>query len=96
MQMTIDEVKRAAKREDFRAGVQMRMLMPRLSVRVTRWVVAHTRLQPNTITLVSLTIGLTVLAGPVSTVTARAAEQLLDRNAYVRAVLGQGALRAGR
>jgi len=46
--------------------------------------------------LVSLTIGLTVLAGPVSTVTARAAEQLLDRNAYVRAVLGQGALRAGR
>ena len=58
MQMTIDEVKRAAKREDFRAGVQMRMLMPRLSVRVTRWVVAHTRLQPNTITLVSLVIGL--------------------------------------
>jgi len=46
--------------------------------------------------LVSLTIGLTVMAGPISKVTAQAAEQLLDRNAYVRAVLGQGALRAGR
>jgi multicomponent Na+:H+ antiporter subunit D len=46
--------------------------------------------------LVSLTIGLTVMAGPVSEVTARAAEQLLDRNAYVRAVLGEGVLRAAR
>jgi multicomponent Na+:H+ antiporter subunit D len=46
--------------------------------------------------LVSLTIGLTVLAGPVSRVTTRAAEQLLDRNAYVRAVLGEGVPRAAR
>jgi multicomponent Na+:H+ antiporter subunit D len=46
--------------------------------------------------LVSLTIGLTVLAGPVSRVTTRAAEQLLDRNAYVRAVLGEGVQRAAR
>jgi phosphatidylglycerophosphate synthase len=67
MQMTIDEVKRAAKREDFRAGVQMRMVMPRLSVRVTRWVVAHTRLQPNTITLVSLVIGLAATLSFAST-----------------------------
>jgi multicomponent Na+:H+ antiporter subunit D len=46
--------------------------------------------------LVSLTIGLTVLAGPVSRLTIRAAEQLLDRNAYVRAVLGEGGERAAR
>jgi multicomponent Na+:H+ antiporter subunit D len=46
--------------------------------------------------LVSLTIGLTVMAGPISKVTARAAEQLLDRNAYIRAVLGEGVLRAAR
>ena len=48
--LTLEDVKRAAKREDFRAGVQMRLLMPRLSVRITRWVVAHSRLSPNQIT----------------------------------------------
>jgi multicomponent Na+:H+ antiporter subunit D len=46
--------------------------------------------------LVSLTIGLTVFAGPVSALTTRAAEQLLDRTAYVRAVLGEEVSRAGR
>jgi multicomponent Na+:H+ antiporter subunit D len=46
--------------------------------------------------LVALTIGLTVWAGPVSKMTAQAAEQLLDRQAYVRAVLGEGVLRAAR
>ena len=46
--------------------------------------------------LVSLTIGLTALAGPVSSVTMQAAEQLLDRNAYVRAVLGEEVPRAAR
>jgi multicomponent Na+:H+ antiporter subunit D len=46
--------------------------------------------------LVSLTIGLTALAGPVSDLTTRAAEQLLDRNAYVLAVLGEGVQRAAR
>jgi multicomponent Na+:H+ antiporter subunit D len=46
--------------------------------------------------LVSLTIGLTAWAGPVSSLTTRAAEQLLDRNAYVRAVLGKGVQRAAR
>ena len=44
----------------------------------------------------SMTIGLTVMAGPISKMTAQAAEQLLDRNAYVRAVLGEGVLRAAR
>jgi multicomponent Na+:H+ antiporter subunit D len=46
--------------------------------------------------LVSLTIGLTVFAGPVSALTTRAAEQLLDRTTYVRAVLGEEVTRAGR
>ena len=46
--------------------------------------------------LVSLTIGLTAFAGPLSTVTTRAAEQLLDRTAYVRAVLGEEVPRAAR
>src|SRR5439155_680111 len=36
----------------------MRLLMPRLSVRVTRWVVTHTRIAPNQITLVSFLVGL--------------------------------------
>ncbi len=46
--------------------------------------------------LVTLTIGLTAWAGPVSNVTARAGEQLLDRNAYVNAVLGEAGARAAR
>jgi multicomponent Na+:H+ antiporter subunit D len=46
--------------------------------------------------LVSLTIGLTALAGPVSSLATRAAEQLLDKSAYVRAVLGEGVRRAAR
>lgn len=46
--------------------------------------------------LVSLTIGLTVGAGPVSSLTMRAAEQLFDRATYVRAVLGEEVLRAAR
>ena len=46
--------------------------------------------------LVSLTIALTAFAGPVSSVTTQAAEQLLDRNAYLRAVLGEGVPRAAR
>jgi multicomponent Na+:H+ antiporter subunit D len=46
--------------------------------------------------LVGLTIAFTAWAGPVSSVTRRAAEQLLDRNAYVRAVLGEEVPRAAR
>jgi multicomponent Na+:H+ antiporter subunit D len=46
--------------------------------------------------LVCLTIALTVWAGPVSRLTTRAAEQLLDRNAYVHAVLGEEGPRAAR
>jgi multicomponent Na+:H+ antiporter subunit D len=46
--------------------------------------------------LVSLTIGLTAFAGPLSSLTAGAAAQLLDRNAYVQAVRGEGVPRAAR
>jgi multicomponent Na+:H+ antiporter subunit D len=46
--------------------------------------------------LVSLTMALTILAGPISSMTMRAAEQLLDRNTYVRAVLGEEVPRAAR
>jgi phosphatidylglycerophosphate synthase len=58
MELTLDEVKRAAKREDFRAGVQMRLVMPRLSVRVTRWILAWSSVRPDQITMVSFIIGL--------------------------------------
>ncbi len=67
MQLTLEQVKQAAKREDFRAGVQMRILMPRLSVRITRWVVAHTALSPNHITLISFAVGLAAVAAFAST-----------------------------
>ena len=46
--------------------------------------------------LASLTIALTVFAGPVSGLSLRAAEQLLERNTYMRAVLGEGVPRAAR
>jgi multicomponent Na+:H+ antiporter subunit D len=46
--------------------------------------------------LVSLTIGLSVAAGPVYDLTARAAQELLNRNGYVRAVFGEGGQRAAR
>jgi phosphatidylglycerophosphate synthase len=67
MDMTLEDVKRAAKREDFRAGVQMRLVMPRLSVRVTRWVLAHTTVAPNHITIASLLVGLGAAAAFAST-----------------------------
>jgi multicomponent Na+:H+ antiporter subunit D len=46
--------------------------------------------------LVSLTIGFSVAAGPVYSLATRAAQQLLDRDEYVRAVLGEGGQRAAR
>jgi phosphatidylglycerophosphate synthase len=67
VELTLDEVKSAAKREDFRAGVQMRLVMPRLSVRITRWILAYTRLTPNQITIVSLLVGLGAAAAFTAT-----------------------------
>jgi multicomponent Na+:H+ antiporter subunit D len=46
--------------------------------------------------LVSLTLAMTALAGPISTLTIRAAEQLRDTDQYVRTVLGEGVPRAAR
>ena len=46
--------------------------------------------------LVGLTLALTVLAGPVSSVSMHAAEQLLERNTYVRAIVGEEVPRAAR
>jgi multicomponent Na+:H+ antiporter subunit D len=46
--------------------------------------------------LVGLTIGFSVAAGPVYGLATRAAQQLLDRDGYVRAVLGEGGQRAAR
>jgi len=66
-ELTIDDVKRAAKREAFRAGVQMRLLTPRVSVHVTRWVLAHTRLVPDQITVISMGVGLAAAAAFAST-----------------------------
>ena len=46
--------------------------------------------------LAGLTLALTVFAGPVSSVTMRAAGQLLDRNTYIRGILGEEVPRAAR
>jgi phosphatidylglycerophosphate synthase len=68
MELTLEDVKRGAKREDFRAGVQMRLLMPRLSVHVTRWVLLHApRLRPNQITVLSLIVGVAACAAYAAT-----------------------------
>ena len=46
--------------------------------------------------LAALTVAMTVLAGPAFRVTQHAAEQLLDRDAYIHAVLGGEVQRAAR
>jgi phosphatidylglycerophosphate synthase len=51
---SLDEVRVLAKREPFRAGVRMRFVMPRISVRVSRWILNHTpSVTPNQLTAVS-------------------------------------------
>jgi len=46
--------------------------------------------------LVMLSVGLAALAGPVSGMTMNAAQQLLSRDGYIRAVLGSEVARAAR
>ena len=46
--------------------------------------------------LVTLTIGLTVAADPTYRIATSAAQQLLNAEGYVRAVLGEGVQRAAR
>jgi hypothetical protein len=43
-----------------------------------------------------LSVGLAALAGPVSGMTMNAAQQLLSRDGYIRAVLGDEVARAAR
>jgi phosphatidylglycerophosphate synthase len=51
---SLEEVRVLAKREPFRAGVRMRFVMPRISVRVSRWVLNHApEVTPNQLTAVS-------------------------------------------
>jgi uncharacterized membrane protein len=60
MSYTLEEVRVRAKREPFRAGVRMRYVMPRISVRVTRWILNHApTVTPNQLTVVSGLLGLT-------------------------------------
>jgi phosphatidylglycerophosphate synthase len=59
---TLEEVRVAAKREMFRAGPRMRFVMPRISVRVTRWILNRDfAVTPDQITAVSAALG--VVAG---------------------------------
>jgi phosphatidylglycerophosphate synthase len=51
---SLEEVRVLAKREPFRAGVRMRFVMPRISVRVSRWVLNHApSVTPNQLTALS-------------------------------------------
>jgi phosphatidylglycerophosphate synthase len=60
MSYTLEEVRARAKREPFRAGVRMRYVMPRISVRLTRWILNHApTVTPNQLTVVSGLLGLT-------------------------------------
>jgi phosphatidylglycerophosphate synthase len=62
MSYTLEEVRVAAKREMFRAGPRMRFVMPRISVRITRWILNRDlAVTPNQITAVSAALG--VVAG---------------------------------
>jgi phosphatidylglycerophosphate synthase len=56
---TLEEVRVGAKRELFRAGPRMRFVMPRISVRVTTWVLNNAPwATPNQVTLVSAVLGI--------------------------------------
>jgi phosphatidylglycerophosphate synthase len=58
MSYSLEQIRVLAKREPFRAGVRMRYVMPRISVRVTRWVLHHLpNVTPNQLTLVSGVLG---------------------------------------
>jgi phosphatidylglycerophosphate synthase len=54
----VEEVRVKAKRELFRAGPRMRFLMPRVSIRLTTWILNHAPgVTPNQVTLVSALLG---------------------------------------
>jgi phosphatidylglycerophosphate synthase len=58
MAYSVEEVRTKGKRELFRAGPRMRFVMPRISVRVTQWVLNHApSVTPNQVTFVSAVLG---------------------------------------
>lgn len=76
MGYTLEEIRVAGKRELFRAGPRMRFVMPRISVRVTRWVLDHApAVTPNQVTFVSAVLG--VAAGAFLLVPTSVAAPLL-------------------
>ena len=59
MTYSLEEIRVAAKREMFRAGPRMRLVMPHISVRVTRWILNRDlAVTPNQVTVVSALLGL--------------------------------------
>ena len=55
---TVEDIRVKGKRELFRAGPRMRFVMPRISVRVTQWVLNHLpSTTPNQVTVVSAALG---------------------------------------
>jgi phosphatidylglycerophosphate synthase len=59
MSYTLEEVRVAAKREMFRAGPRMRFVMPRISVRITRWILNRDlAITPNQVTAISAALGI--------------------------------------
>jgi phosphatidylglycerophosphate synthase len=56
---TVDDVRVKGKRELFRAGPRMRFVMPRISVRVTQWILNHLpSTTPNEVTALSAMLGI--------------------------------------
>jgi len=77
MSYSLEDVRVGAKRERFRAGPRMRFVMPRISVRVTRWILNHApSVTPNQVTFVSALLGITagtLLLAPIGLPAALAA-----------------------
>jgi phosphatidylglycerophosphate synthase len=56
---TVEDVRVKGKRELFRAGPRMRFVMPRISVRVTQWILNHLpSTTPNEVTAISAMLGI--------------------------------------
>jgi phosphatidylglycerophosphate synthase len=56
---SLEEIRVKGKRELFRAGPRMRFVMPRISVRCTRWILNHApSTTPNQVTFVSAVLGM--------------------------------------
>jgi phosphatidylglycerophosphate synthase len=56
---TVQEVRKIAKREAFRAGPRMRFVMPRISVPVSTWILNHApAVTPNQVTVLSGLLGI--------------------------------------